>query len=116
MVYSTGGTLALLIRNAIFYGLIIGAHNGFSPKNQQQNSFECKLSRQRLTLNLKLAHFLENLTQFQKMFFLTFASSKLDSTGNHQARNKSIKNPIFVNSFTAQEKHKSQDDGSLRQE
>lgn len=32
MVYSTGGTLALLIRNAIFYELIIGAHNGFPHK------------------------------------------------------------------------------------
>lgn len=42
MVYSTGGILALLIRNAIFYGLIIGAHNGFLPKKSTKNSFESK--------------------------------------------------------------------------
>lgn len=29
MVYSTGGTLALLIQNAIFYCLIIAVYNGF---------------------------------------------------------------------------------------
>lgn len=44
MVYSTGGILALLIRNAIFYGLIIGAHNGFLPKKSTKKFFRMQNS------------------------------------------------------------------------
>lgn len=42
MVYSTGGTLALLIQNAIFYGLIIAVYNGFHQKNVRRHFYKCK--------------------------------------------------------------------------
>jgi hypothetical protein len=52
-VDSTGGTLALLIQNAIFYGLIIAIYNGFHPKKYEKKRERKNLARWMIFLRSK---------------------------------------------------------------